>query len=170
MAKGASKEDAHEAAQKAAGTAAGISIALGGAAAGLGKVAGKVIGSQADEVPTSAVGQVGKTTLKESAQETVEEGSIAGAIDLALGRPVDAVNMLTNMTGGALYGGPTSGVMQATKLDSLDQQSTFIGSGLGADSISVNNAINNIQTLYGNDQASTLVNNLVGSSNLAAGG
>jgi hypothetical protein len=137
IAKGASKEDAHQAAQKAAGTAAGVSVALGGAAAGLGKVAGKVIGSQADEVPTSGVGQVGKTTLKESAQETVEEGSIAGAIDLALGRPVDAVNVLTNMTGGALYGGPTSGVMQATKLDTLDQTaSTSIGSGLGADSIS----------------------------------
>ena len=137
IAKGASKEDAHQAAQKAAGTAAGVSVALGGAAAGLGKVAGKVIGSQADEVPTSGVGQVGKTTLKESAQETVEEGSIAGAIDLALGRPVDAVNVLTNMTGGALYGGPTSGVMQGTKLDTLDQAaSTSIGSGLGADSIS----------------------------------
>lgn len=137
IAKGASKEDAHQAAQKAAGTAAGVSVALGGAAAGLGKVAGKVIGSQADEVPTSGVGQVGKTTLKESVQETIEEGSIAGAIDLALGRPIDAVNVLTNMTGGALYGGPTSGVMQATKLDTLDQTaSTSIGSGLDADSIS----------------------------------
>jgi hypothetical protein len=170
IAKGASKEDAHQAAQKAAGTAAGVSVALGGAAAGLGKVAGKVIGSQADEVPTSGVGQVGKTTLKESAQETVEEGSIAGAIDLALGRPVDAVNVLTNMTGGALYGGPTSGVMQATKLDSLDQQSTFIGSGLGADSASVNQAINNLQSVFGTDGAANYVGNLIGSDNLAAGG
>lgn len=133
IAKGASKEDAHLAAQKAAGTAAGVTVALAGGAAGLGKVAGKVIGSQADEVPTSGVSQVGKTTLKESAQETIEEGSIAGAIDLALGRPVDAVNVLTNMTGGALYGGPTSGVMQGTKLDMLDQgASTSIGSGIQA--------------------------------------
>ena len=133
IAKGASKEDAHLAAQKAAGTAAGVTVALAGGAAGLGKVAGKVIGSQADEVPTSGVSQVGKTTLKESAQETIEEGSIAGAIDLALGRPVDAVNVLTNMTGGALYGGPTSGVMQGTKLDTLDQAaSTSIGSGVQA--------------------------------------
>jgi hypothetical protein len=155
IAKGASKEDAHQAAQKAAGTAAGISVALGGAAAGLGKVAGKVIGSQADEVPTSAVGQVGKTTIKESAQEVVEEGSIAASIDLALGRPVNAVNVLTNMTGGALYGGPTSGVMQGTKLDTLDQTpSTSIGSGISSQltndlnssvdlTTSINNAVSN---------------------------
>jgi hypothetical protein len=132
IAKGASKEDAHLAAQKAAGTAAGVTVALAGGAAGLGKVAGKVFGSQADEA-ASGVSQVGKTTLKESAQEVLEEGSIAGSIDLALGRPVDAVNALTNMTGGALYGGVTAGSMQGTKLDTLDQAaSTSIGSGVQA--------------------------------------
>jgi hypothetical protein len=132
IAKGASKEDAHLAAQKAAGTAAGVTVALAGGAAGLGKVAGKVFGSQADEA-ASGVSQVGKTTLKESAQEVLEEGSIAGSIDLALGRPVDAVNALTNMTGGALYGGVTAGSIQGTKLDTLDQAaSTSIGSGVQA--------------------------------------
>ena len=132
IAKGASKEDAHLAAQKAAGTAAGVTVALAGGAAGLGKVAGKVFGSQADEA-ASGVSQVGKTTLKESAQEVLEEGSIAGSIDLALGRPVDAVNALTNMTGGALYGGVTAGSMQGTRLDTLDQAaSTSIGSGVQA--------------------------------------
>lgn len=132
IAKGASKEDAHLAAQKAAGTAAGVTVALAGGAAGLGKVAGKVFGSQADEA-ASGVSQVGKTTLKESAQEVLEEGSIAGSIDLALGRPIDAVNALTNMTGGALYGGVTAGSMQGTRLDTLDQaSSTSIGSGVQA--------------------------------------
>jgi len=132
IAKGASKEDAHLAAQKAAGTAAGVTVALAGGAAGLGKVAGKVFGSQADEA-ASGVSQVGKTTLKESAQEVLEEGSIAGSIDLALGRPIDAANALTNMTGGALYGGVTAGSMQGTKLDTLDQAaSTSIGSGVQA--------------------------------------
>jgi hypothetical protein len=132
IAKGASKEDAHLAAQKAAGTAAGVTVALAGGAAGLGKVAGKVFGSQADEA-ASGVSQVGKTTLKESAQEVLEEGSIAGSIDLALGRPIDAANALTNMTGGALYGGVTAGSIQGTKLDTLDQAaSTSIGSGVQA--------------------------------------
>jgi len=132
IAKGATKEAAHLAAQKAAGTAAGVTVALAGGAAGLGKVAGKVFGSQADEA-ASGVSQVGKTTLRESAQEVLEEGSIAGSIDLALGRPIDAANALTNMTGGALYGGVTAGSMQGTKLDTLDQAaSTSIGSGVQA--------------------------------------
>jgi hypothetical protein len=170
---GASKEAAHNAAQNAAGVAAGTTVALAGAAMGLGKVVGKVAGSQADEAASGAIDatkQVGKTTIKESGQEIVEEGSIASAVDLALRGTIDAKNSLINMIGGGLYGGPTSGSMQATKLDSLDQQSTFIGSGLGADSASVNQAINNLESVFGTDGAANYVGNLIGSDNLAAGG
>lgn len=170
---GASKETAHDAAQKAAGVAAGTTVALAGAAMGLGKVVGKVAGSTADEVTEGALGatkQVGKTTAKESMQEMIEEGSISAAVDMALRDKVDAKNFLVNVIGGGLYGGPTSGSMQATKLDTLDAQSTFIGSGLGADPAAVDRAIGNIQTLYGDDRATSLVGNLVNAENLGAAG
>ncbi|NBW16441.1 MAG: hypothetical protein EBR82_51515, partial [Caulobacteraceae bacterium] len=119
---GASQEVAHDKAQKAAGVAAGTTVALMGAAAGAGKVIGAISGKADDVVagPLATTKQVAKTTGKESIQEAIEEGSISTAVDLALRGSVDVKNMLTNMTGGALYGGPTSGVMQATSADKLD--------------------------------------------------
>ncbi|NBU93207.1 MAG: hypothetical protein EBS18_01345, partial [Actinobacteria bacterium] len=119
---GASQEVAHDKAQKAAGVAAGTTVALMGAAAGAGKVIGAISGKADDVVagPLATTKQVAKTTGKESVQEAIEEGSISAAVDLALRGSVDVKNMLTNMTGGALYGGPTSGVMQATSADKLD--------------------------------------------------
>lgn len=122
LAKGAKPEVAHANAQKAAGVAAGTTVALAGAASGVSKLAGALTRS-ADDVATGALTtgkEVGKTLVKESAQEAVEEGSIAAGVDMALRGSIDAKNMLTAMTGGALYGGPTSSTMQATGADKLD--------------------------------------------------
>ena len=130
---GASDSEAHKNAQIAAGSAAGATVVFLGGGMAASNLAGRVIGSKADDVATGVVGRtqdLGKTAIKESIQEFGEEGAVAGTVDLALTGAIDPVRLLTNATGGFVFGGPTSGVMQATGVDAVDTKSTSIGAGI----------------------------------------
>ncbi|NDG20247.1 MAG: hypothetical protein EB117_18580, partial [Betaproteobacteria bacterium] len=119
---GATVQDAHKNAQIAAGAASAASLA----AIGAGNLAAKgvsVLTGTADDVIGGLLGKtkaVGKTTIKESIQEMGEEGLIAAAVDKAVRGETNPANILTGMAGGGLYGGPTSGTMQATGIDKLE--------------------------------------------------
>ena len=134
---GASDSEAHKNAQIAAGSAASATVLFLGGGMAASNIAGRVIGSKADDVATGVLGRtqdLGKTTIKESIQEFGEEGAVAGAVDLMLNGAINPERFLTNATGGLVFGGPTSGVMQATGTDAVDTQSTSIGAGTTLDS------------------------------------
>jgi hypothetical protein len=127
----------------------------------LGKLGDLALG-KLDNVVSKGAGRVGA----EGATEGGQEGFSSAAVDVALGRDIDVNKALTQAVAGAAVGksttaatSPVSGIQDATELREA-----------AVDSQGVSNAVNNLQSLYGSDKASTIVQTLTSASDLNAAG
>lgn len=127
----------------------------------LGKLGDLALG-KLDNVVSKGVGRVGAEGVTEGGQE----GFSSLAQDVALGRDANINNALTQAVAGLAVGksttaatSPVSGIQDATELREA-----------AVDAQGVSNAVNNLQSLYGSDKASTIVQTLTSASDLNAAG
>jgi len=146
--------DARKAGFAAGATEAAVQLTIG-------KLGDLALG-KLDNVVSKGVGRVGAEGVTEGGQE----GFASAAVDVALGRDVDVNKALTQAVAGAAVGksttattSPVSGVQDATELREA-----------AVDSQGVSNAVNNLQSLYGSDKASTIVQSLTSATDLNAAG
>jgi len=146
--------DARKAGFAAGATEAAVQLTIG-------KLGDLALG-KLDNVISKGVGRVGAEGVTEGGQE----GFASAAVDVALGRDIDVNKAITQAVAGAAVGksttattSPVSGVQDATELREA-----------AVDSQGVSNAVNNLQSLYGSDKASTIVQSLTSATDLNAAG
>ena len=146
--------DARKAGFAAGATEAAVQLTIG-------KLGDLALG-KLDNVVSKGIGRVGAEGVTEGGQE----GFASAAVDVALGRDIDVNRALTQAVAGAAVGksttattSPVSGVQDATELREA-----------AVDSQGVSNAVNNLQSLYGSDKASTIVQSLTSATDLNAAG
>jgi len=146
--------DARKAGFAAGATEAAVQLTIG-------KLGDLALG-KLDNVISKGVGRVGAEGVTEGGQE----GFASAAVDVALDRDIDVNKALTQAVAGTAVGksttattSPISGVQDATELREA-----------AVDSQGVSNAVNNLQSLYGSDKASTIVQSLTSATDLNAAG